>query len=449
MSSTAALVELGDRYAALGLATAARAAFERALGSAETDDPVPARRLAELALAAGDAEGARGFAQAAASRRGGAAARLLLGRAQLAAGELAAARFSFAQVLEAAASGPLLRVRALIGRTQVALAEGDQAGALATCLAAIDGLIGFAEAPGRRPEEVEAELPLYDEAVIMAVATGCGDELERRIDERLAAGSPAPCHLVRALVRAHRQAQGEIPPDDAAIERELEQALTERPGSRAIRLRLGERRLRRRRGATADDAARQRALADLEALAGDMSGEPAGPVESVELARIYFLLGSAYADDPAQLERSEKAYREGLRRRPGHAGAANQLALVALARGDLGVGARGHRAGPAHRRRPRPVLAQRGARAGGVEPGRGAARPRRSHPRRRVAGGRQRGRTGGAAPRHRHGRGGARRRAGRHPHPRPPAQEPARHRGGARAQRPQAGRVRRERDRRG
>ncbi len=335
MSSTAALVELGDRYAALGLATAARAAFERALGSAETDDPVPARRLAELALAAGDAEGARGFAQAAASRRGGAAARLLLGRAQLAAGELAAARFSFAQVLEAAGSGPLLRVRALIGRTQVALAEGDQAGALATCLAAIDGLIGFAEVAGRRPEEVEAELPLYDEAVIVAVATGCGDEIERRIDERLAAGSPAPCHLLRALVRAHRQAQGEVPPDDAAIERELEQALTERPGSRAIRLRLGERRLRRRRGATADDAARQRALADLEALAGDMSGEPAGPVESVELARIYFLLGSAYADDPAQLERSEKAYREGLRRRPGHAGAANQLALVALARGDL------------------------------------------------------------------------------------------------------------------
>jgi signal transduction histidine kinase len=335
MSSTSALVELGDRYAALGLATAARAAFERALGSAETDDPVPARRLAELALAAGDAEAARGFAQAAASRRGGAAARLLLGRAQLAAGELAAARFSFAQVLEAASSGPLLRVRALIGRTQVALAEGDQAGALATCLAAIDGLIGFAEAPGRRPEEVEAELPLYDEAVIMAVAAGCGDETERRIDERLAAGSPAPCHLLRALVRAHRQAQGEAPPDDGAVERELELALTERPGSRAIRLRLGERRLRRRRGATADDAARQRALADLEALAGDMSGEPAGPIESVELARIYFLLGSAYADDPAQLERSEKAYREGLRRRPGHAGAANQLALVALARGDL------------------------------------------------------------------------------------------------------------------
>ncbi|HWM87609.1 MAG TPA: ATP-binding protein [Kofleriaceae bacterium] len=331
MTATGALVELGDRYAALGLGTAARAAFERALAAADLDDPVPARRLAELALASGDAEGARGFAQAAASRRGGAAARLLLGRAQLAAGELAAARFSFAQVLEAAGAGPLLRARALLGRTQVALAEGDQPGAVATCMAAIDGLIGFVEVAGRRPEEVEAELPLFEESTIVAVAAGCGDELERRIDERAAAGSPAPCHLLRALVRMHRQAQGEVPTDEAAIERELEQALADRPGSRAIRLRLGERRLRRRR----DDAARLRALADLEALAAEMSEEPSGPAESVELARIFFLIGSAYADDPAQLERSEHAYREGLRRRPGHAGAANQLALIALARGDL------------------------------------------------------------------------------------------------------------------
>ena len=331
MSSTAALVELGDRYAALGLGMAARAAFERALARADGDDPLPARRLAELALAAGDAEAARGHAQTAAARRGGAAARLLVGRAQLAAGELAAARFSFAQVLESPGAGPLVRSRALLARTQVALAEADEAGAVATSLAAIDELIGFAEGPGRRPDEVEAELPLFEQAVVVAVAAGCGDEVERRIDERAAAGSPAPCHLLRALIRGHRQAQGEVAPDDAAIERDLEAALADRPGSRAIRIRLGERRLRRKR----DDAARLRALADLEALAAEMSAEPAGPAESVELARTFFLIGSAYADDPAQLERSEKAYREGLRRRPGHAGAANQLALLALARGDL------------------------------------------------------------------------------------------------------------------
>ena len=250
----------------------------------------------------------------------------------MAAGELAAARFSFAQVLDAPGATPPLRARALLGRTQVAMAEGDEAGATATCLAAFDGLLDFAEAPSRRPEEVEAELQLLEEAVIVAVAAGCGDELERRIDERSAAGTIAPCHLLRALVRIHRQGQGEVSPDDAAVERELERALAERAGSRAIRLRLGERRLRRRR----DDAARLRALADLEALAAEMNAEPAGPAESVDLARAYFLIGSAYADDPAQLDRSEKAYREGLRRRPGHASAANQLALLALARGDLG-----------------------------------------------------------------------------------------------------------------
>jgi len=62
---------------------------------------------------------------------------------------------------------------------------------------------------------------------------------------------------------------------------------------------------------------------------------PVGPLESVDLARVYFLLGSAWADDPARLDRAERAYREGLRLRPGHAGAANQLALLALARGDV------------------------------------------------------------------------------------------------------------------
>src|SRR5205814_1426773 len=56
---------------------------------------------------------------------------------------------------------------------------------------------------------------------------------------------------------------------------------------------------------------------------------------SVDLARVYFLIGAACAEDPARLEQGEKAYREGLRLRPGHAGAANQLALLALGRGDL------------------------------------------------------------------------------------------------------------------
>src|SRR5690242_7072802 len=100
MSAAAGLLELGDRYAALGLTAAARATFERALEAGGGADPAPARRLAELALSAGDAVAAREYAQSAAQHRGGAPARLLLARAQLAAGELQAARLSLAQVLE-------------------------------------------------------------------------------------------------------------------------------------------------------------------------------------------------------------------------------------------------------------------------------------------------------------------------------------------------------------
>ncbi len=329
MASAVALVELGDRYAALGLTAAARAAFERALAAAEDDDPAAARRLAERALQAGDAVAARAHAQAAVARKGGPPARLLLGRAQMAAGELSAARFSFAQVLDAPAAGAITRVRALCGRAQVALAEADRPGAIATCLAALDELDRYAASPDRRPEELEAELALADDALILAVAAGAGEE----ILSRLAASSAPPwwTTLLGALALAHGQAQGERAVDEPAVERALEAALALRPDARSIRLRLAEWRLRRRR----DDAARGRALAELAALAGEVNGAPASPLESVDLARVYFLLGSAWADDPARADRAERAYREGLRLRPGHAGAANQLALLALARGDV------------------------------------------------------------------------------------------------------------------
>src|SRR6185503_13158277 len=205
MASAAALVELGDRYAALGLTAAARAAFERALAGAGDDDPAPARRLAELALQAGDADAARAHAQTAVAKKGGPPARLLLGRAQMAAGELSAARFSFAQVLDAPAAGALTKVRALCGRAQVALAEADRPGAVATCLAALDELDRYAAAAGRRPEELEAELALADDALVLAVAAGAGDEILTRLD-----GSAAPPWwrtLLGALALAHGQAQ--------------------------------------------------------------------------------------------------------------------------------------------------------------------------------------------------------------------------------------------------
>ncbi|MBA3392542.1 MAG: hypothetical protein H0T89_07860, partial [Deltaproteobacteria bacterium] len=61
-----ALLELGDRYWALGLPAAARSALGRAL--AETDDAAPALRLTDIALAQGDVPGARMFAAEAAKR---------------------------------------------------------------------------------------------------------------------------------------------------------------------------------------------------------------------------------------------------------------------------------------------------------------------------------------------------------------------------------------------
>ncbi len=95
----ASLVDLGDRYWALGLPAAARGAFSRAMAAGAPGDPVPIRRLAELALAVGDAPAARKLAAELVKREPGAAARVLLGQAQLAAGELAAARMSFTTAL--------------------------------------------------------------------------------------------------------------------------------------------------------------------------------------------------------------------------------------------------------------------------------------------------------------------------------------------------------------
>ena len=326
MSSASALVELGERYAALGLAAAARSAFERALAVADENDPVPARRLAELALSAGDARAARTYAADAGRRDPGPAARLLSARAQLAAGELDAARFSFGTVLESAGVTPLLRARALLGRSAVASAESDEAGAAATAMAALDDLCSFASAPGA---ENEAELALADEIFARVAATGRGIDGDQRIAELASAQPGAPHDLFRAALLAARQAHGE----DVAIadiEAALEQELLRRPESRPARLRLIESRLRRR---YRDESARAKAIGDLEALAEEMAGD-VERVDSAALARVYFLLAAAYEDDPATVGQAEQAYERGLQLRPGHAAAANKLALLRLARGD-------------------------------------------------------------------------------------------------------------------
>src|SRR6195952_2037052 len=92
------LLVLGDRYWALGLPAAARSALVRAL--AQSDDVTPALRLTDVALAQGDIQAARKYAAEAARRAPGPATKILLGRAQLAAGELAAARMSLLAAID-------------------------------------------------------------------------------------------------------------------------------------------------------------------------------------------------------------------------------------------------------------------------------------------------------------------------------------------------------------
>src|SRR5262245_48774423 len=105
-----ALLELGDRYWALGLPAAAKSAFARAL--TQSDDATPALRLTDIALAQGDSAGARGFAAEAAKRAPGPATKIVLGRAQLAAGEIAAARMSLSAALDAPKLRPWDRAHA-------------------------------------------------------------------------------------------------------------------------------------------------------------------------------------------------------------------------------------------------------------------------------------------------------------------------------------------------
>src|SRR4051812_5204576 len=98
---------------------------------ATTDDPAPALRLADIALAQGDAMTARAYATEATKRSPTPATRILLGRAQLAAGELQAARMSLSVALDAPKLSPWERARAHLELGRAAEAQGDASGAAA------------------------------------------------------------------------------------------------------------------------------------------------------------------------------------------------------------------------------------------------------------------------------------------------------------------------------
>ncbi|WP_428264888.1 ATP-binding protein [Haliangium sp.] len=349
MPSASALVELGERYVALGLPAAARGALARAL-SLDPEDPAPPRRLAELALAAGDGREAIRYAREVVTRASGGSARVLLGRAQIAAGETDAARFSFAGALETEPR-PAVRAAAHLGMAVVSRRVDDQAGAGAHAMAGLAELFQVVEAQARAdagPERADAsetdagptdssgagsnrpDLGLLDDLLAAAVAAGRSADAAAAIDDLGARCPAAPVGFLRATLLAARQAHGDGV-GDREIEHALRAAIAHEPRARAPRLRLIERRLRRR---SQDQAARAEAIADLEALVDELGAAPATSARDLDLARACFLLAAAYEGDPGTVERAEALYRRGAALKPGHAGAANRLALLALARGD-------------------------------------------------------------------------------------------------------------------
>lgn len=313
-----ALIELGDRYWALGLPAAAKSALVRAL--AETTDVAPALRLTNIALALGDAQAARTYASEAAKRAPGPATKILLGRAQLAAGEIAGARMALSAALDAPKLAPWDRARAHLELSRAADSQGDAQGAAANAAAAFEAALTAAQ---KEPPE----LGLVEEIAAAVVAHGRGADAMASLDT--VRGLPG-YQLCLALVLAARQAAGDANVtdtmiDDAFAAAEHEAAGAAHEGS-ALRLRRLERRARK---VAAVD--RRDLIAELDSLAHTVA---ATALTVVDRARLHFLRASLCEDDPDLRDRAEEAYRKGLTFQPGHTAAACRLALLVLDRGD-------------------------------------------------------------------------------------------------------------------
>jgi signal transduction histidine kinase len=310
VGSQSTLLDLGDRYWALGLPAAARSALVRAL--AQTDDVTPALRLTDVALAQGDVQAARKYAAEAAKRAPGPATKILLGRAQLAAGELAAARMSLLAALDSPKLTAWDRVRAHLELARAADAHGDAPGVAAQAAAAFETMLGAASA-------LPPDVNLIEEVAATVVAHGRAADAQAIVD---AARDRAGAGICAAALLSARQAAGDSTVTDRAIDDELA-ALGD---GAAIRLRRLERRTRK--PASGDRAA---LLAELVSLIEAAVGED---LAAIDRARLQFLYGSLCAEDPALRGQAEDAYRKGLAFQPGHTAAACRLALLMLDRGD-------------------------------------------------------------------------------------------------------------------
>ncbi|MBA3454591.1 MAG: hypothetical protein H0T42_15990 [Deltaproteobacteria bacterium] len=313
MASATSLMELGDRYWALGLPAAAKSALGRAL--AQSDDATPALRLTEIALSQGDSASARKFAMEAAKRAPGPATKILLGRAQVAAGELAAARMTLATALDAPKLAPWDRARAHLELSRAADAQGDVSGAGAQAGAAFGAAV-TAASHGVAHES----LTLLEEISAALVANGRGAEASKSLE---GVKDTAGRRMCAAALLSARHAAGDAAVTDRAIDEELAAIET---SSAAIRLRRLERRARKH--GVVDHVA---LLGELDALIEAAAGES---LPAVDRARLWFLYGSLCADDLATRDRAEAAYRKGLAFQPGHTAAACRLALLMLDRGD-------------------------------------------------------------------------------------------------------------------
>jgi signal transduction histidine kinase len=304
------LLELGDRYWALGLPAAAKSALARAL--ATTDDVTPALRLTDVALAQGDVQAARKYAAEAAKRAPGPATKILLGRAQLAAGEVAAARMSLLAAIDSPKLTPWDRVRAHLELARAADAHGDAPGVAAQAAAAFEAMLHAAS-------QLSPDLTLIEEVAAAVVAHGRAADAQGIVD---AARGQSGAGICAAALLSARQAAGDATVTDRAIDQELA-ALGD---SAAIRLRRLERRARK--PVSTDRAA---LLAELESLILAAVGED---MPAVDRARLQFLYGSLCAEDPEMRAQAEDAYRKGLAFQPGQTAAACRLALLMLDRGD-------------------------------------------------------------------------------------------------------------------
>ena len=310
-----ALLELGDRYWALGLPAAARSALVRALAAG--GDAAPALRLTDIALAQGDAAAARSYAAEAVKRSPGPATRILLGRAQLAVGEIAAARMSLSMALDAPSLGGWDRARAHLELSRAAYAQDDGTGAAAQAAAAFEAALTAAQ---KEPPD----LGILEDIASAVTAHGRGADATATLETVRGRRGASLC---AAALFAARQSAGDAAVTDQMIDDELAAAEAEAGrGSAAMHLRRLERRARR------PTAGEREALAmELDQFAHESAG---AELAAIERARLCFLRASLCEDDPATRDRAEEAYRKGLAFQPGHTGAACRLALLVLERGD-------------------------------------------------------------------------------------------------------------------